>query len=56
MFKIIVGTQLEKEQLLEASKLIHDCRYLDSSNQMLDTLMHLYLAPELIQVIYQHPE
>lgn len=48
--KIIVSTEQEKIDLLKASKYIHDLRNLDISNDAVNTIAHLYLAPFLIEV------
>lgn len=49
MFKIVVGSQVEKDQLIEASRHIHDSD-VDTDLPMVNTLAHLYLAPDLIVV------
>lgn len=43
-------TQQEKEELLQASKHIHDLRDVNPELPMVNTLMHLYLAPFLIEI------
>jgi hypothetical protein len=48
--KIIVKTEQEKIDLLKASKYIHDLKGLDTSNDAVNTIAHLYLAPFLIEV------
>ena len=52
--KIIVSTEQEKIDLLKASKYIHDLRNLDISNDAVNTIAHLYLAPFLIEVNPNH--
>lgn len=47
--KIVVDTEEEKEQLLEASRHIHDSD-VDTDLPMVNTICHLYLAPQLIEV------
>lgn len=48
---IIVHSEEEKKQWLEASRYIHNLRYIDSEhNDAVNTIMHLYLAPYLIEV------
>ena len=48
--KIIVKTEEDKNNLLKASKYIHDLRKLDTSIEMVNTIAHLYHAPFLIVV------
>lgn len=48
--KIIVPTERDKQQLLEAFKYIHDLRCIDSDYMAVNTLMHMYQAPQLIEV------
>lgn len=50
MFKIIVGSEREKQDLLKASKYLHDLRNIDTDVPMVNTLVHLYMAPDLIAV------
>lgn len=47
--RIIVSTEEEKQQLLEASEHIHDAD-VDTDIPMVNTLCHLYMAPHLIAV------
>lgn len=47
--KIIVSTEEEKQELLEASSHIHDAD-VDTDISMVNTLCHLYMAPHLIEV------
>ncbi|MNP89070.1 hypothetical protein D3C85_14680 [compost metagenome] len=49
VIRIIVGTMEEKEELLQASRHIHDAE-VDTDLPMVNTLCHLYLAPQLIEV------
>ena len=49
MIKIIVDTEQEKQELLEASRHIHDAD-VDTEIEMVNTIAHLYLAPHLIEV------
>lgn len=48
--KIIVKTEQEKLDLLKASKYIHDLKGLDTSDDAVNTIAHLYCAPFLIVV------
>ena len=48
--KIIVSTEQEKIALLKASKYIHDLKCLDTSDDAVNTIAHLYCAPFLIEV------
>lgn len=50
MLRIIVDSEELKEELLKESKYVHDhfCKNFDSD--LCNTLMHLYLNPDLIQV------
>ena len=50
MFKIIVDSEEEKQQLLEASRHIHDLRNVDTNMPMVNLICHLYQAPHLIEV------
>lgn len=50
MIKIIVSTEQEKQELLEASKHIHYLRDLDTDIPGANFLAHLYMAPHLIKV------
>ncbi len=50
MIKVIVTTEEEKRQLLEASMQLHDNPQTDTSQPMIKTLAHLYLVPQLIVV------
>lgn len=50
MIKIIVDTEEEKQQVLAASKHIHDSRDIDPDIPMVNTFMHLYQAPHLVEV------
>ena len=49
MIKIIVDTEQEKQELIEASRHIHDAD-IDIEIEMVNTIAHLYLAPFLIEV------
>ncbi len=48
--KIIVPSEYDKEQLLYALKYIHDLRCIDTDYIAVNTLVHIYEAPELIVV------
>jgi hypothetical protein len=48
--KIVVATEADKEQLLLASRYIHDMRELDTDYMAVNYLAHLYLAPWMIVV------
>lgn len=51
MIKIIVDTELDKIQLLEASRYLDGLRCIDSHhNDMVNFLMHFYCNPDLIEV------
>ena len=51
MIKIIVNTEKEKEDLLAASRYIHDLRCIDTNhNDMVNTVCHIHMAPFLIEV------
>lgn len=47
---IIVNSEIAKDQLLKASKYIHNLRHINSDYAMVNTIMHLYLADFLIKV------
>ncbi len=49
--KIIVDTEEEKKQLIEASRHIHNLRNVDTDLPMVYLIAHLYMAPHLIEVI-----
>ena len=51
MITIIVSTESEKLDLLKASKYIHDLKHIDSDIPMVNFVMHLYQAPQVIKVI-----
>ena len=48
--KIVVPTEYDKEQLLKASRYLHDCSGIDTDFYAINTLVHLYLNPDLIEV------
>lgn len=48
--KIIVRTENDKKQLLEASKHIHDSRDIDTDLPMVNMIAHLHHNPDLIEV------
>ena len=47
--KIIVSSEHDKEQLLKALHYLHDC-YIDTDFIAVNALVHIYEAPELIEV------
>lgn len=51
--KIIVPTEYDKQQLLEAFRYIHD-RDIDTELMAVNTIAHLYLHPDMIEV-QEHP-
>ena len=50
MIKILVSSEEEKAELLEASKHIHDSRDIDTDLPMVNTIAHLYQAEWIIEV------
>lgn len=48
--KIVVPTEYDKAQLLEASNYIHNLQDIDSEYMAVNTIMHLYERPHLIEV------
>jgi len=50
MFKIIVDTEQIKEELLQASRKIHNTRHMSLKHPGLNLLAHLYMHPDLIEV------
>ena len=50
LISIKVPTEYDKEQLLLAIKYLHDLRNIDTDYVMINTLVHLYHAPDLIEV------
>ena len=51
LVKIVVKTQEDKEQLLLASRYIHDLIEIDTDYMVINSIAHLYQAPELIKVL-----
>ncbi len=49
MLKIVVSSDKEKEDLLEASRHIHDSN-VDINITMVNLLSHLYITPEIIEI------
>lgn len=51
MIKILVDSEQEKKELLEASRYLHDLRCINSHhNDMVNFLMHFYCNPDLVEV------
>lgn len=50
MIKIVVSTEKEKQELIDASEYIHYLRDIDTDIPMVNFLAHLYMAEELIEV------
>lgn len=48
--KIVVPSEWDKQQLLMAFKYIHDLRNIDSDYMAVNTIMHMYACPDLIEV------
>lgn len=48
--RIVVNSEQAKQELLQASRLIHDSRDLDMNVPMVNTFAHLYMCPDLIVV------
>lgn len=48
MMVIVVSSEQEKQELLEESRYIHYLKEIDSDKA--NTLMHLYMNPDMIQV------
>jgi len=48
--KIIVETERDKEQLLKAFEYIHYLRDIDTDFIAVNTIAHIYQAPDLIEV------
>jgi len=51
MFKVIVETEEQKRELLQASELLHYKRHINLRHPGLQTMAHLYMRPECIEVI-----
>ena len=49
MMVIVVSSEKEKQELLEESRYIHYLKEINSDKA--NTLMHLYMNPDMIQVI-----
>jgi hypothetical protein len=49
--KILVDSEVEKVQLLAASRHLHDLREIDTNMPMVNALAHLHQAPHLIEVL-----
>ena len=47
---VVVNSEQAKEQLLKASKYIHDLKGLDIDIDMVNVVAHLYCRPELITI------
>jgi len=51
MIKILVDTEEEKQEILGASRMLHDRESVSpSTSNAMNILMHLYMAPNLISV------
>jgi hypothetical protein len=48
--KILVHTERDKDQLLKAFKYLHDHGSIDPEYYAVNTLIHMYLNPDLIEV------
>jgi hypothetical protein len=48
--KIVVPTKRDKRELLEAFKYLHDLRNVDTNYYAVNTIVHLYARPDLIEV------
>jgi hypothetical protein len=48
--KIVVPSERDKEQLLKAFKYLHDLRNIDPEYYAVNTIMHIYQNPDLIEV------
>lgn len=48
--KIIVPTERDKEQLLKAFRYLHDTWNIDTEYYAVNTIVHTYLNPDLIEV------
>lgn len=48
--KIIVPTEYDKQQLLLAFKYIHYLSDLDTDYKAVNTIVHLYLSPDLVEI------
>jgi len=49
-FKITVDTQQDKDDIIKASRYLHDLRNIDTNIPTINALCHLHLAPHLIIV------
>lgn len=52
--KIIVPTERDKDQLLLASEYLHHISLIDSDYCAVNTLIHIYEDPDLIQISNQN--
>lgn len=48
--RIVVPSEDAKQQLLAASRYLHDLREIDTHYFMVNTLCHLYMNPDLVVV------
>ena len=48
--KIVVPSEQDKQQLLAAFAYIHNLRNIDSDYMAVNTIMHIYERPQLIEV------
>jgi hypothetical protein len=52
--KIVVPTNEDKQQLLAAFRYIHDLHEIDTDIMAVNTLAHMYLAEDLIEVEHEN--
>lgn len=50
MIRIGVSTEHEKQELIDASRHIHNLRDIDTDLPMVNFLAHLYMTEELIEI------
>jgi hypothetical protein len=48
--EIVVSTERDKQQFLQAFKYLHDNRTIDTDFLAVNTLVHIYMNPDLIKV------
>ncbi len=48
--KIIVSNEQEKEELLKASRKLHDARYINHTSSGINVFSHIYSNPDMIVV------
>lgn len=48
--EIVVGSERDKQQILQALKYLHDNRTIDTDFLAVNTLVHVYTQPDMVKV------